>query len=482
MHIKSIAEVINEKFILILTSNSTEKNFINKLYTHKTNIEISKNINGKLGIIGDKVVLHLTGGLGISSENSIGRIAIQFLNNDEYPSPYLTILAGICWGNPMYTQIGDVLISNSILSCNLQNSDGLPTAPKTVNSIFCIGNIEKSEFNTHLNVTMLSQENRIENQVIRDNILRSYEPIHGGEMEGFSFLSSNSNWLIVKAVSDHGDSLNHATQQSVISNIAPSLYDCISTLKYDTITKRLEELISYLKGTSILFDHKDIEFNKIQIGLLKKYGSSIEQNISNYHSKNENFDRFTHTLNSFIFEISSNSFIHGKANSIKIEFFEKKIKIIDDGQPFDLINLDKEYNGGTIDFNNLMAMSDLVFYEYQRTNNYNIYTLALSDIICDIKETKIDCEISNEHLFKNWFNSDIVDYDESCSAYYIDARELILSSYLHLLLSYCCKILKNSEKLIFLKVKNEEHKIAFVKMATRLRFPDEDISKIIYIN
>lgn len=451
MNIKTLKNTINNKYILILTSNPNEKKVIDELIQHKVTISIGNGIQGKIGLIAEETVLHLSGDLGISKQNSIGQISIAFLGNEDIPKPFLTILAGVCWGNYKLTKIGDVLISNSILSCNIKRLSGTPVKPLIINSCFEISSLKEEP------VTLFSQETYVgdEEQILRNELLSKFDYLYGGEMEGFYCLKDNSPWLIVKVVADFGDKLDRNKQVEVLPNISSVIFDLLSSqLKDDGFyTTELIDFRNYLHGNKLNISRNENNLDNIQINLIEKYSALIDHNLDNYKSLDNRFYDVKNILESFILEVCSNSISHGNASDIKIEFQRNQIKIIDNGHSFNINQLSKENGGCTKDFNSLKEFSDIITIQSLRntSNNTNVYKIIFSKIIHSIITIKIECPIS---ILSFGRFPDLI-YDEACSAFYIDLTKRFMTSMAEGLSDHIINIIGDNNKLTFIKVKNK---------------------------
>lgn len=449
--IKNLKHIINNRYILILTSNSNEKNIVDKLIQHKSTISIRNDINGKIGLIGEDIVLHLSGDLGISKQNSIGQIAIAFLGNDDIPKPFLTILAGVCWGNSKLTKIGEVLISNSILSCNIKKMDRTPVKPIIINSCFDI------DYLTENPVTLFSQETYVgdSDEIIRNELLSKFDFLHGGEMEAFYCLKDNTPWIIIKVVADFGDKLDREKQIEVLPNISIVISDLIlkKVKDDDFYTKELNEFRNFLLGNQVNISGKETNLDNIQINLIERYSHLIDYNLNNYKSSDNRFYEAQMILESFILEVCSNSITHGNSTDIKIEFLRNEIRIIDNGIFFDINQLSKENGGCTKDFYALKEYIDLINIESIRNTSTktNIYKIIFSEVIHSIASTIVECPIS----ILSFGRYPDITYDEACSAFYIDLTKRFMQSMAEGLSHHIINIIEKNNKLAFIKVKNK---------------------------
>ena len=459
INIKSLKNTINNRFILILNANSHEKKVIDDLIQHKSTISITNDINGKIGLIAQDIVLHLSGDLGISKQNSIGHIAVAYFGNDDNPKPFLTILAGVCWGNYKLTKIGDVLISNSILSCNIKKMSRTPIKPLTIGSCFEISGLKEDP------VTLFSQETYVgdEDEILKNELLSKFDYLYGGEMEGFYCLKDNSPWLIIKVVADYGDNLDRGKQVEVLPNISPVIFDLLSShLKDDEFnTEELIEFRNSLYGNKLNISRDGNNLDNIQINLIEKYSALIDHNLDNYKSLDNRFYDIKKILESFILEVCSNSISHGSASDIKIDFLRNEIRIIDNGTAFDINQLSKENGGCTTDLLALREYTDLVTIQSQRNTGTqtNTYKIVFSDIIRSIVVTKIECPIS----ILSFGRFPDLSYDEGCSAFYIDLTKRFMTSMLEGLSHQISDILVENNKLVFIKVKNDRQSILLQK-------------------
>jgi hypothetical protein len=119
VRIQPFRSVLNDRFVLVLTSNSIEKSAVNSVLTSMHSAEIGiPRASSRIGLLGRQVVLHISGESGGSRELSVGRLVTKFVLQPDMPRPILIVLIGFCWGNPRLTKSGDVIVSKSILSLN----------------------------------------------------------------------------------------------------------------------------------------------------------------------------------------------------------------------------------------------------------------------------------------------------------------------------------------------------------------------------
>lgn len=106
-------------------------------------------------------------------------------------------------------------------------------------------------------------------------------------------------------------------------------------------------------------------------------------------------------LINMLYEITDNSIKHGNSNSIKVQLSENRIRIIDDGQPFNMLNPGKNIvkRGGyiTLDFF-VEKYEGQVCIQYQRVGGCNIYAFGKNNVTTIKLETDDKCTINIPHF------------------------------------------------------------------------------------
>lgn len=90
IRLDNFQDTLTDNYILLLTSNSVEKDAVNKVLIPKTKIDLDLNDKGcYIGLIENNIVVHLSGTSGVTSHDSIGRLVIEFISGNEFPNPNL---------------------------------------------------------------------------------------------------------------------------------------------------------------------------------------------------------------------------------------------------------------------------------------------------------------------------------------------------------------------------------------------------------
>ena len=96
--VRHFGGALDNNYVLILTSNSVEKARVNQVIDEQRKAATGIQDRGsKIGFIGQRVVLHVSGESGGSRPGSIGRITSRLLSDAQVPKPCLVALVGFCW-------------------------------------------------------------------------------------------------------------------------------------------------------------------------------------------------------------------------------------------------------------------------------------------------------------------------------------------------------------------------------------------------
>ncbi len=204
------AQALNDNYILILTSNSVEKEAVNALLRDKRTATIGIETAGcSLGTLAGRFALHVTGDCGVSKRRSVARIANVLLKSEAFPKPFLTVLAGFCWGNLRKVDAKACIIAAEILALNERHAEQDVEVPQVrrLASFLTLEEPVVRELEEHLKVRvgpLASLETLYKSDGQREKLVERHPELLGGEMEAFGFLESGTRWLVVKAVSDSG--------------------------------------------------------------------------------------------------------------------------------------------------------------------------------------------------------------------------------------------------------------------------------------
>ena len=209
IHILRQVPALNENYLLLLTSNSEEKKAVNAVLRSRRNADVGCETAGcSLGTLGGRFALHVTGESGVSKPRSVARIANALLKNESFPRPFLTVLAGFCWGNLRNVDAEACVVATEVLALNVRHAEGNAEVAQALSLVSRVSLEEPvaQELEDQLKVRIgsLASLETLYKATACAKLIERYPELLGGEMEAFGFLESGSSWLVVKAVSDSG--------------------------------------------------------------------------------------------------------------------------------------------------------------------------------------------------------------------------------------------------------------------------------------
>lgn len=455
-------EFLPPNYILIATSNSLERDSVRKtIKFSKKFIVIEDHIHIYLGFLNDIPVVHLHGDSGGTTDQSIGRLLYEFLLNDLIPKPKLMILFGVCWGNPKFVNLNDVILCTEIESANQIRLTPQGIQPRTNNYSSNLNQYSIFESLINENTTikfgkLISYDSRTTSQELRDTILNSNPEVYGGEMEAWAFITRRLQvpWIILKGVSDFADHMTlRSNQPTALNNALDILNLIISTIdKIDlfnniNFSEKSEELKNFNLGNEIKIN-LDINDTKEKITqyLNDKIHPLIKFRLDNftYTTRDQScIDLFT----SFLLEFIQNSIVHGKSPSVSILFHNNVIKIKDNIKFYD-ITTSENHGGGKFAWSLLEKKyldTEKITYEY-KDNKYcfNFNTIQNS------------LNIPNECYLKPHILNDV----RKCDKVFIDLKSSKMFSLSKIFIPIV-KGLLDENKTVYMKVDSEDHEILF---------------------
>ena len=475
-------DILDDNYFLLVTSNSKEKDAVNKILNPKNKVDLNLNSKGcYIGLIRNKIVVHLSGTSGVTSGDSISRIVIEFISNREFPQPKAVLMAGFCWGNPNKTESGQTIISNTIYSLNSSVVKGSKQQFKE--KIFQSKLANEYIVSDCVNGSMVSLETLIAGNEFRDDIISQYPTILGGEMEGFGYIptlnSKGISWLIIKTVSDFADNqFSRDVQEDSaksVANYIPDLINEISIeLEMDNSNDRLEHLKNILKGNTINIKRTEFTEESLNDFLNDIIGPVVESKLQEYfYALDKSGDRiFVRYFCDVILEIAQNSFKHGISNEFEISFHSKAIILKDDGTDFDISQI-KGLRGGATAWKKIKEnFIDKEFVRYSNTkpNIYKFHLENVKDFLKNLRE-KCSVKIRPETVGAIQSRYQILEYDESCTSVYLRDKHNRMSSRRHTIIDQVRKLVEKDIK-VYLSVHNEfeakEYKDALVDYGEKL--------------
>ncbi|MBK8815665.1 MAG: hypothetical protein IPN42_09270 [Methylococcaceae bacterium] len=435
---------LNENYYLILTSNSIEKEAVNRVIHPKRNLDINiDNLGASIGMIEDAFIIHVTGTSGVSNTLSISTVANRLLEKESFPRPKLILLVGLCWGNPKKCAVGDTILSTTIISMNNQtaSSEGIIYNAKTHNSVLILDNDHTSSLANKNGYTvkigeLASLEMLLTSTKIRDNIIDSFPTVLGGEMEAFALIPSHLNtpWLIIKTVSDCGcDDFNRGSQDLAANNMAsliPLLLPEINSnnnLEFSVSNPESLCLVDELIGKMINLDKSLFNSDTLNDYLNNKVGPQLIIKLSQYTSGVEYDYEFPYMLCDLLLEITQNSFRHGGASKVSITFNPTNVSLVEDKMAFDVSAI-KGNRGG---YQAWIKVKE----KYVDTGELSYSVNGRSQKISLLKINKLfrkiidDCSASViPSTVRSGFVSEVLSVNESCSEIYVDVTNIFMSS------------------------------------------------------
>lgn len=445
-------DILNENYILLMTSNSLEKDAVNNIFKPKYKVDLNLANKGcYIGLIDRIIVVHLSGTSGVTSADSISRIVIEFISNRDIPQPKAVLLAGFCWGNPNKTITGKTVISNTIYSLNSSIVKG--SGQHFKEKIFHSKLANEYLVSDCLNGPLASLERLISSNEFRDEIISQFPTILGGEMEGFGFIptldSKRIPWLIIKTISDFADNqFNRDLQEYSAKNVAnyiPHLVKEISLeLELDNSNDRLDHLKNILIGNSINILRNEFEEDILNDFLNDTIGPVVESKLQEYFyaldtSGDSTFVRYFCDV---ILEIAQNSFKHGGSREFKISFHSKTIILQDEGTEFDYSQI-KGSRGGATAWKKIKENfidKQFVRYSHTKSNIYKFHLEGVKDFLINLRE-KCSVRIKPGTIGANQSRYQILEYDESCTSVYIKDKNNRMSSRRHYIIEEIKKLL-----------------------------------------
>lgn len=461
--------ILDRKYILIATSNSKEKDAINRMISFRRNIYLEIQHKGcYIGLIEDVFVIHLSGTSGMADKPSISRIIIEFLSKENLPSPECVLLIGFCWGNPNKTTIGSIVFSDSVISLN---SDKVENGKILYKGIKLRSNLSLELLQAEITAyipkslcgTLASKERLFSDTEQRDLLLEEFPEILGGEMEAFGFIPNvdNNNWLIIKTVSDFGDNeYNRETQVEAANLAADIIPNFISILKNHEIIFEYEKddpskmLIDILIGNTLKIYRDIISSENLNDYLNDKIGPLIEYKLQYFLTGEAYDDSFVYDFCNLLLEMTQNSFRHGHATEVDISFSSNSITFSDNGDFFDISQI-TGVKGGADAWERVK--SDFLDKEYVdfRIKKHQTY-FYLKMINADLQNIISHCSVTIKPgtIGSQYSSRNILEYNNECSSVFVNDISNRMSSRRLSVIPEVKKLLEIGLK-VYVTVRNE---------------------------
>lgn len=220
---------VNSSKLLLVTATKIETEilhgYLKPLEGYRTLIKVYEgNQTYFVGILGEYLAVHVQCDAGAVGHTSS---SITITDAIGHWSPRAILMPGIAFGIDEKSQnIGDVLVSEAVVPYDNKRvgKDGIvPRNPIPVAGTVLLNRFKNSQdFGYQLKdgstpkvsfCQLLSGETLVDNLEYRDQLIRTYPAVKGGEMEGAGvFAASHSKgleWLIVKGICDFADGNKH---------------------------------------------------------------------------------------------------------------------------------------------------------------------------------------------------------------------------------------------------------------------------------
>ncbi len=241
---------------------------------------------------------------------------------------------------------------------------------------------------------------------------------HGGGCEGGNRTrkgipdlwcnDEKGNFVYIQATCDSAKGKmfddNKKSVDKLVANTNNKGAMCISFINYDPQPEEYNDCKSYCheyKCKYKLYNNHEIsklideKYPELIINLVDQYENSELSKINilidryqeqiNYIINNTTWikDCIKMEFSILLKELVQNAFEHGEATKISLKLFNQRIIISDNGNEFNLFKFESKSNGGggkhALDFV-YNKYKDIIKFNYQYNNAYNIYSFDLSDI------------------------------------------------------------------------------------------------------
>ncbi len=484
IRIASVKRALENNYVLLLTTNSVEKQAIAELIQDSTPAIIPPSHTGcQLGRIGERFVLHVSGTSGAQSERTIGRITRNLLNDPLIAKPVLVLVIGFGWGNPNKVQPGDIVVADKICAVNHTRYQGNKIEYRTkvwespINDLAILLESKANESNnSELNIltgALASGETYYAAAGARDELLSQVPFVLGGEMEAYDLVPELQGipWLVIKGISDDaGDTTNRSSQPYAAKRASSLTAELLSKLsaRGDILPHREDESAANLNdaliGQSILITQPDDQTQRLNDHLNDYFGPQISRRLSRYSADRMPEMNLARPFTDFLLELAQNSIRHGGSSHISISFNDKSVVFSDDGQPFDISKLagDRGGNRAWRRFERFLQGSDIAVILDRSNKEGNTYRFELNYLSKELRYARENCqvEIISATIRTSGRGVDRLAYRTECDSLYFDVTNIFMMSRRLDLIEEIGKIL-NMGKGIFIACHDEENKLFF---------------------
>lgn len=429
---------LENNYILILTSNDKEKDALNNILKHKAKLKLQiPNQGCTIGTLDRRLIVHLSGASGASKRDSIANAAVRFIN--AYSKPRLIILAGICWGAPNCTSIGQTLVCTHILSLN--DMEVTPTGTRYRKRSFNSNTVLDEDQLASVpctTATMASLETLYKSDAARDNLLAQYHEVQAGEMEAFGFVQSVGQvpWVVVKTVSDYGgDSFSDIGQKDVATTTAQRLPMIIDSLcqtngySFEAVSPAYLHLFDAMIGDTIFLHERDVKKLGLNDILNNEYGPLLLRKLHSYCSEIEYDNEFPYLMCDVLLELAQNAFKHNGSKKLSICLNATSITVVTDNDVFDMNQLTDGRGGAAAwkDFTGRYVKNGEISYAAKK----NSHKFSLRQVDKNLQKAKSDCAVTiRPDTIGSGFRAPngILVFETTCSSIFISTDGVFMRS------------------------------------------------------
>lgn len=355
--LRSDRSALENGFALVVTTNDSErKAILSRLDPYRKLEPDFEGTRAYLGIVEDRLVVVLDAAGGFARDDTATRVAIRFLANPMNPTPALVAICGVCWGNPATTKKGQVLLATGIVSINRGTFKvgGQVSQPYSYISSIKLPDGVVGD-NTEYGATVLTLEQNIQDPSRRDELLRAFPHVSGGEMEAFAVIpelvSKRIPWLVVKGVSDFGEhEFDRTGQPEAAQRAAHQLTRVIEVNIDRSVASSMESperrfrIIQEMRGSEMLIEKKDLDQNNIKVDIQRKL-QQLQAGIAFYTGAALVSAKLPRGLSLLLLEVALNCLTHGRATRVHLAMFLDRIILKADGRLYDASSLTNEADG-----------------------------------------------------------------------------------------------------------------------------------------
>lgn len=479
---------LNDNYILLLTTNSVERDAVRTVVKDAAKAVIPRQNRGVIiGRLGERLCIHLNGAAGAQGPYAIGSLT-RWMMQSPTPRPQMVMVVGFAWGNPAHVQAGDVIIASTIRDVNHLRIQNGREIRRVADQISSIGSVEDyvrtlpapQNGGRALWGELVSAEVYLSDSKARDAILEHLPHVLGGEMEAFDLVRDlNVPWLFVKAVSDDaGDDVDRTQQKPAAEAAASLILPILEMLTQEGVLEQARQDVSVQRLNEALIGHamrisrptgdRDAVVNAMNAAVPR-----IIQRLQGYGWGQDDQELLADTLAVTIAEIAQNAFLHGNASYVNCAFNETSVLASDDGYTYDPRELTGKRGGATAwnELDSTYLKTDRIAFKKRRTKHQgNSYRFEFKKIASEIRIAKNQCSVT-EVSKGSGFKDTHLTFDPRCETLYYEAREVYTMSK-HFSVEFELLELLKAGKSLIVACRNERQMLMFQKRLGNFGAPE----------